>query len=165
MTIEEIRHYRDGKCIWSECDIPNIWHDDGQEFLLSLAFDTDGGIAVPTNYYLGLDNRTTLAATDTLTDLTGEPSTNGYIRQPLSPSTGFVVGTTGGNVSAVSGIGTFVATISQWGPVQNLFFATTNLDPDPSGFLISSASLGSSRTVISGESISVRITLSFSACA
>jgi hypothetical protein len=170
MTISEIKHYHDGECIWSEYNIPNIWHNEGQTFLLSTAFDLDSGVTIPTNYYLGLDNRTTLAEGDTLTDLTGEPTSggqpifNGYNRQALSATTGFVVGDKAGTITATSAVGTFVATVSQWGPVTNLFLTTTNLNPPTGHFLVASGALGSERTVVAGDFITVRINLSFGGC-
>ena len=162
MTIEEIKHFdKNGKCVWEEHDIPNIWHTNGQQFILSVAFDTNGGLSVPTNYYVGLDNRDTLTAGDTLSDLTGEPTTNGYTRQPLSSTTGFSVQLTGGVMKAVSGLANFVATAGDWGPVKNLFLSSSLTN---SGTLISSAALSGPRNVLAGGSMSVRVSLSLAAC-
>ncbi len=162
MTIDEIKHFdNNGKCIWEEHDIPNIWHTNGQQFILSVAFDTDGSFSVPTDYFVGLDNRTALDADDTLSDLAGEPSTNGYVRQPLSSTDGFSVQLTGGAIKAVSGIANFVATAGEWGPVRNLFLSTSLTN---SGVLISSAALSGPRSVTAGGSLSVRVSLSLAAC-
>ncbi len=162
MTVEEIKHFNSsGKCIWENRDIPNIWHTNGQQFVLSVAFDTDGSFSVPTDYYVGLDNRTTLDAGDTLADLVSEPSTNGYVRQPISSTAGFSVQLTGGVIKAVSGIANFVATGGQWGPIRNLFLSTSL---SSGGVLISSAALSGPRTVTAGESLSVRVSLSLAAC-
>jgi hypothetical protein len=161
MTID-VKHFRNGKCIWSAENLPNVWHQEGQEFLLANAFDTDGGIAtIPDQYYLGLDDRSTLAEEDTLADLNNEPASNGYARQALSSVTGFAIGLVDSRMTAQSGIATFVATIGPWGPVANAFLTTSI---DNSGYLIASVALSSRRTVVSSDAISVRINLSFSSC-
>jgi hypothetical protein len=157
----DIYHFRNGKCIWSGLKLPNIWHSEGQEFVLAVAFDTDSGITVPSSYYIGLDDRSTLAETDGLSDLDDEPSTNGYARQALSSVTGFVVAMQDSRMTARSGIATFVATTGSWGPVRNAFLSTTL---NNTGYLIASIALSSRRTIISGDSISVRLNLSFANC-
>lgn len=160
MLIKEVNHYDNNEnVIWSEKNLPNIWHDEGQEFILFIAFDIDEGVEVPSQYYLGLDNRTTLSGSDDLDSLIGEPTTNGYARQSLSSSNGFTISPT--TTTAVSGIKTFVASVGSWGPVKNVFLATTL---DNTGRLISSVSLGGERTILAGESIAIRINLSLSGC-
>lgn len=161
MHVEEIRHYRNGKCIWEAVNLPNVWHVEGQEFLLSTAFNLDSGIEVPDQYYLGLDNRTTIQASDTISDVTSEPTGNGYVRQAFSSTTGFVVALKNGRMTATSGIATFVATGDSWGPIQNVFLTTA---ADDTGFLIATTNLGGEQTVQAGDSVSVRINLSFAGC-
>jgi len=160
MTVD-VKHFRNGKCIWSAENLPNNWHQEGQEFVLANVFDTDGGVTIPDQYYLGLDDRSSLAEEDTLDDLDNEPSSNGYARQAISSATGFAVGLVGSRMTATSGIGTFVATIGPWGPVANVFLATSL---DNSGYIIASVALSSRRTVTTSEAISVRVNLSFSSC-
>ena len=162
MTIEEIKHYdKDGNCIWEEYDLPNIWHITGQQFVLSVAFDTDGDFSIPSSYYAGVDARSTLAGDDTLDSITDEPSTNGYARQAISSTTGFSVSLTGGVMKAVSGLIAFAASGGTWGPVTNMFFATTS---DDSGTLITSVALSGSRIVAAGEILTVRVNLSLAGC-
>ena len=164
MTITEIKHYRNGECIWFAENIGNTWHLDGQEFVLANSFATNMGITVPANYYVGLDNRSTINATDTLPISIGtslEPQGNGYQRYALSSTTGFVVGLNNGSIIARSGICTFTANTNSWNiPVSNVFLASTI---DNTGHLIASSALPSSNfNVLAGESITVRLTLSFS---
>jgi len=161
LTLLEVKHYRDGKCIWEEHNIPNTWHNEGQEFVLANSFDTDFGTSIPDYYYLALDNRTTLSATDTMASITGEPTSNGYERVAISSSAGFVIGAESGVVEATSAIVTFVATIGSWGPVRNAFLTTRD---DNGGYLIASAALSSIRTVNPGDSITIRINLSLAGC-
>ena len=163
MTIVEIKHLRNGECIWSEENIGNTWHQDGQEFVLANSFATNMGITVPANYYVGLDNRGSISVLDTLQiTISGvgvEPSGNGYSRQPLSSTTGFALGPDGSNnIVARSSILTFSAA-GNWTSVKNVFLATTT---DNSGHLISSGPLSSTRTLVAGDAITVRLTLSFS---
>lgn len=159
MTIKEVKHFKDGKCIWENYDIPNLWHSEGQEFMLAIAFSRNHGLSVPNNYYLGLDNRSAITEGQTLADLVNEPTGNGYIRQGLSSTSSFSVGVNESNeIVAVSGIITFVATISPgWGPIRNAFLTTS---ADSSGKLISTAHIGGMQSLSEGSSLSFRINLS-----
>jgi len=164
MTILEIKHYRGDECIWEAREIPNLLHSGGEEFILKVCFDTDAGPTIPDFYYLGTDNRTTILSGDTLEDLSGEPAANvnGYDRQALSSMVGFSVATSGTSQRATTGIVSFNAIGGQWGPVQNIFLATTE---DDTGYLLATASLSSARTVLPGESLTVRFGLSLQDCA
>lgn len=162
MMVETVQHFRDGKCIWEAHDLPNVFHLDGQQFVLQNSFDTDGDLAtVPSQYYLGLDDRDNLSEGDDLEQIDAEPSSNGYARQSISSSSGFSVGLKSGTMTATSGIVSFIATSGPWGPVQNVFLATSI---DGTGTLIASTGLSARRTVLAGDSISVRINLSLSGC-
>ncbi len=111
--------------------------------------------------YLGLDNRDNLSEADDISQIDGEPSTNGYARQAMSSTTGFAVGLQSGVMTATSGIVSFAATVGSWGPVTNVFLVTSI---DSSGTLIASTGLSATRTVLLGDAISVRINLSLSGC-
>lgn len=161
MTILEIKHYREDKVIWESQNIPNIFHESGERFLFSVAFDTDGGYTVPTFYYIGLDNRTTIAYDDDIGSVTSEPSSNGYGRQTASSSSGFGITLTDGRIRATSGILTFSAIGGTWGPVQNVFLATSI---DSSGILIATSALSSPRTLNNGDHLTVRFKLAFDSC-
>ena len=162
MTIEEIRHFdQDGNCIWEDFDLPNVWHNEGQQFVLSVAFDTDGEFSVPVNYYVGLDDRTTTAVDDTLLDITDEPASNGYARQSISSTSGFVVSLSSTKMKAISSVINFSASGGPWGPVSQVFLATTS---DNSGTLISTVELNGERTVTNGQTLSVRVNLSLGSC-
>ena len=136
----------------------SILHDEGEQFLLSVLFS---GLAMPTNIYLGLDNRTTLAATDTLASLVGEPTVNGYARQPVGSSS-FTVVPTSGAYQANSPIVTFSASGGSWGPVNNLFMSTSL---DNTGKIIASVTLNQANlTLISGQIMRIRMGLSLRDC-
>lgn len=163
LRIEEIKHLdSDGTILWKQEGINNIFHKDGQQFVLSVAFATGAGITIPTNYYLGLDNRTTPSLTDILSSLSAEPTQNGYLRQAVSSANGFSVSVSNdGNYRATSSVATFSASGGAWGPVRNLFLTTSSTS---TGYLISSAQLDTPRTVLDGQTLTMRISVGLVNC-
>lgn len=161
LKILEVQHKKGDKVLWESFNIPNTLHLSGEEFILSALFRSASGIVVPSFYYLGMDNRSTIDVSDNMESLTTEPSGNGYSRQAVSSATGFTVeqftisGDTSGLLHwrAKTQIVAFTASGGSWGPVSNVFL--TNLI-DNSGYLISTASLGTTRTVASGETLTFR---------
>jgi len=120
---------------------------------------------IPTDYYFGLDKRTTIREEDNLASLLDEPENafNGYARQPVASSGQFVVDTSEGHYYARSPILHFSAIGGSWGPVRNLFLSTT-IQSDYDGFLVASVPLTQTVTVTDGQSISVRMGLSLKDC-
>lgn len=162
MRILEVQHLRDGKVIWEAKNLPNTFHLDGEEFMLTTNFKSTGGITVPSFYYLGLDNRSTVLNTDNMASVTSEPTGNGYSRQPISSATGFTIEQytrldASVHWQAISSIVAFSASGSQWGPVTNVFLTNAI---DGTGYLISTAPLGVTRNVEPGEAITFRFALS-----
>lgn len=163
MKVLEIQHWRDGKVIWEEKNIRNLFHIEGESYLLRAAFagGRDSSV-IPDNYYLGLDNRVTVTAGDTIDSLIGEPGANGYDRQSVSSSGDFtVVLNEDGHYRAVSVIVAFQATSGSWGPVQNIFL-TDKIDN--SGSLISSVRFSIPITVNGGDSVTMRMSMSLRDC-
>lgn len=164
LRILEVQHKRDDKVIWEAFDIPNTLHLEGEEFMLSALFRSTSGIVVPSFYYLGMDNRSTVSISDNMSSLTTEPSGNGYSRQAVSSATGFTIeqftipGDTSGLLHwrAKTQIIAFTASGGSWGPVSNVFL--TNLI-DNSGYLISTASLGTTRSVAPSDTLTFRFAL------
>lgn len=155
LKILEIQHIRDGKVIWEDHDILNLLHTEGEQFLLTCCFENNGTV-VPTDYYFGLDARSSLAAGDNMATISSlEPSGNGYSRQTVSSNGGFTVQLVGSYYRAVGSIVTFSAT-GTYGPVRNLFLTNKS---DNSGYLISSAELSSPVTFASGDSVALRMSL------
>jgi hypothetical protein len=158
MKVLEIQHLRNGKILYQEKNILNTLHVEGEEFLLSVCFL---GLSVPSAYYLGLDNRTTIAASDTLAGITSEPSGGGYVRATATPPGDFSLSLTdAGNNQIISPIVTFRAT-GAWTTVSNLFLATTS---DSSGYLLGSAALSESLNMISGDMVNMRLGLALKDC-
>lgn len=155
MKILQIEHIRDNVVIWQQHNLRNILHLLGEQFILSVLFN---GMTIPTQWYLGLDNRTTPAASDTITSLVGEPATNGYARQTV-PVDSFVVSLSDTAYVATSPIISFSATGAAWGPVSNLFLTTAT---GSTGVLVSTAALGQSITVNAGDSVRMRMAFQLS---
>lgn len=164
LKILEIQQWRDDQVIWEARNINNLLHLEGEEFLLRAAF-TGGqsSTVIPVNYYLGLENRSTLSIEDTLNTLLTEPSTNGYTRQIVHSSGDFtaVVNQVTGHWQAVSPIVAFRASGGNWGPVQNLFLCTS---VDNSGLLISSVRLPTAITVTAGDQVTMRMAITLRDC-
>ena len=165
MKIDEIvQKDQTGKTIYKEENIYNILHAQGEERILSAVFigGPTNNTYIPTNYYLGLDNRATITTDQTLASLSGEPAGSGYSRQPASSVTGFSIVNNGGIYQARSNIIIFAAISGSWGPVVNLFL--TDASSGTSGNLYSTAVLSSPIILSSGETISVRFSLALKNC-
>ena len=165
MKIDEIvQKDQYGKEIYREENIYNILHAQGEMKILSAVFigGPTNNAYIPANYYLGLDNRATIAVDQTLASLAGEPSGTGYSRQPVSSTTGFSIVANGNVYQARSNIVIFAAVSGSWGPVSNLFL--TDASSGTTGFLYSTAVLTSPIILSAGETISVRFSMALKNC-
>lgn len=155
MTILEIAHVRDGRVVWQARDLPNTLHFKGEELLLKAIFEA--AVLSPTLYF-GMDARPTPANNNVMSDLRGEPTGAGYLRVGVLRGSGKFTTeeNASGHYRSLTEIMTFTASVSDWGPVTNLF-ATDHADN--SGVLIATAPLGQAITVIAGDSILVRMGL------
>ena len=146
---------RFSRLLWGEVG-HNIFHDEGEEWLLDVAFTETA--SVPAAFYIGLDNRGSLAEGDALTDLSGEPSGNGYARKAVnSDDTDWTVSQDSGDYQALSKTVTFTASGGSIGPVTKGFLCT--VATGTSGVLINSKALSQERTLASGESLNVSMAL------
>lgn len=159
MKVLEVQHLsKDGEVLYREGKILNLLHTEGEEFIVSALFAAE---EIPENYYLGLDNRTVLDDADTLSSLISEPTVNSYERQPADSTAWAAIVNNDGYFQANSPIVTFRAIGGSWGPVRNIFLATSD---DASGFLISSAALSNPLTVANGEQVSMRLGFAMRDC-
>jgi len=134
--------------------LPNIWHDEGEEFAIKVLFNET--LSVPANYYIGLDNRGSLAEDDTLPP-TGEPTGTGYARQAVaSDDTDFTASQVAGNWQTKTKEVTFTAGAGGWTQVSNMFICTTS---DDTGKLLCSVPMSASYTLADGESLKVDMTI------
>jgi hypothetical protein len=148
----------DGTVLFEQKNILNTLHLNGEEYALSVLF---AGMAIPTNYYVGLDARAVPAVADTMSSLVNEPTTNGYFRQPVSSTTGFLLQQNGLIWQATSSVVQYVATGGSWGPVTNIWLTTR---PDNLGVLVCTSILDQAVTLNSGESILMRIGMALQNC-
>lgn len=156
MKIIEAQHIRDGKVIWEAKNLYNLLHAGGELFFLTCCFENDGTFP-PDQYYFGLDNRPSLSVDDMMTDLVDEPIGNGYLRQSVSSSSGFTIDIVNNVYRASSQIIVFSATTGSWGPATTLFLTTRS---DNDGVLLASAPLSNEISLESGDSFSMRMSLS-----
>lgn len=162
MKVLEVQHLdTDGKLLWEEKNLRNLLHGEGEAFILEILFV---GGSIPTNYHLGLDNRTEITRDDTLvvTQAT-EPTFSGfgYDRNIVPSSNSFTLAESGGVFQATSPIIAFSASGGDWGPVSNLFLTDR---ADNNGALISSVKLSNTVTVVDGQTINVRIAMTLRDC-
>lgn len=149
----------EGKVLFAEKNIRNMLHDAGEEFILKVLF---GGVAVPSNYYVGLDARTSLSASSLISELYGpEPASNAYERQRIQNSNFAVTAGSSGGRKATSPALLFKAIGGSWGPVKNIFLCT-GLGYSTNVTLISSASLSRTITVSDGEIITMKMAMTLS---
>jgi hypothetical protein len=163
LRIEEMQHLAaDGTVLRKEEKIHNLLHLEGEEFLLRAAF-TGGQVSsvIPANYYVGLDNRASIADTDTMDDLVGEPVAFGYERQAIASSGDFVINFEEDHYLALSPVVIFSGVAGGWGPVSHLFFTDRE---NNTGSLISTATFASSFEVAAGESITLRVSMLLRDC-
>lgn len=165
MILDFFQLWENNKVIYEEKNIPNLLHVGGETQILNALFlgGSTSNAYIPTTYYMGLDNRLTLSATDTLSTLSGEPTAGvGYARFGVSATGGFTIETSGTTVLAKTPILTFSATGSSWGPVKNIFL--TNVGSGTSGVLYSSVALSNAVTVTAGNSITLRFSMALKNC-
>jgi hypothetical protein len=163
MKILEIQQIRNNKVIWEEKNVNNTLHTLGERFFLKCCFENDPDASPrfpPQNYYLGLDNRSTVDVTDTISSLIDEPTnTNGYLRKPVSSLNGFSLELVNDIYRATSEIVSFNASGGGWGPVSKIFLTNTSTDTTET-VLLATASLSSAITLSSGDAVNMRMALS-----
>ena len=159
MTVLEMEHLdSSGAVLHREENVRNMLHDAGEDFILKVLF---GGTTLPANYYIGLDSRTSLVASTTISQLYGpEPTSNAYERQRIQ-SDNFSVTTGQSSHKATSPAILFKAVGGSWGPVKNIFLST-GLGYAAGVVLVSSASLSRTITVSAGEIITMKMAMSLS---
>jgi hypothetical protein len=147
------KHYgKDGNLLWQQDwkDGHNNLADKGEENMLDVYFR--GGTA-PASFEIGLFNDTPVD-TDDVSDLTGEPSTNGYARQALARnSTDFpTLALDSGDYQVTSKEVTFSASGGSWGPVTYACLIYVN---GATKKLIAYEALSQSRTLADGETLTI----------
>lgn len=153
------QHFRRGSLLMAGANLPNIWHDEGEEYLVKVAFSEE--LSVPANHYIGLDDRVALAEADVLTSLSGEPAVGGYARQAVpTTAVGYTASQVAGNWQAKTTTETFTPSGANYPAVRNCFL--TDQASGTVGDLYCSIALSASRTVLDGDSLNVDMTISIS---
>lgn len=162
MRVIEISHFgTDGGLLHREEDLRNTIHAQGEELILKILF---AGESVPPSYYVGLDFRSAIDRTQTISDLFGwEPTANAYSRQAVESNNFSVINSSSGRKQANSPTLLFRASGGSWGPVRNIFLATA-LGYGTNSILISSVPLSTSISVADGEVITMRMSMALSSC-
>lgn len=156
---EFLIHNQNYEIIYKEENIHNILHQEGELLILNTMFLNS---TPPSSFYIGLDNRSTLGFANNLTDLSGEPYSNGYARQQILPAQFTISLTSGSNYQVTGPIVNFVATLGNWGPVQNLFLTTVSTGTG--GILISSARLSQPVSLSPPNIVSMKFSFALSNC-
>jgi len=140
---------KNGKIISIE-ERQNALADEGEQNMLDQYFR---GQNAPAGFFIRLVNDTPVE-TDSLSDLTGEPSGNGYTPQALARSAvGFpTLALDNGDFQITSATVTFTASGGSIGPVSHAILATSS---DNTGRHIAFVALSQSRTMADGESLDV----------
>lgn len=133
--------------------IRNALADEGEKAMLDQFLRA---LNAPAGFYLGLCNDTLVDA-DTLVDILGEPSANGYARQAITrDATGWpVLALDAGDWQAISKLVTFTASGGTIGPVNTMFLCDAL--SGTTGKHFAWASLSQTRTLLDGESLGCKM--------
>lgn len=141
-----------GEVLWRSDWMDNALANEGEQDILEGFFRAG---TIPTNFYIGLINDSTIAETDTLATMVGEPSGNGYARQL---TTFGATSLQGGDYETTSTQETFTASGGTIGPVD--YAILTDVSTGTAGSLIAYVALSTPRTLADGDSLNVDLTIS-----
>ena len=151
----------DGQLKWADLGLHNLMPDEGEQWLLEVAFSEVQ--SVPAAFQIGLTDQVASNIDEATTEATiadgtdgVEPSANGYARQPVnSDGTDWTVALDAGDYRAVSKVVTFTASggsIPPSGAVDFMFLAT-----GAAGKLISAVALSTGRVILDGDNLNTSI--------
>lgn len=148
-----------GNIRWEEINIHNLLHDEGEESILKAIFSE--AYTVPANYFIGLDDRVTIAEADSLTDLSGEPVVGSYARLAVaSDAIDFTVSIDSNDWQAATKTVTFTPSGANYPSVRNMFLC--DVVSGTSGKLFASVALSQARVVLDGDSLDTSLTIKLS---
>lgn len=159
---------QNGQLIYRENKRPNLLHYEGEQYILSAAFNTALEFAVPPVLYIGIDSRNKLTPKDTLATVTkSEMKGASYSRIPIATGGGFipswekalvVEGKTDDPVFVLNATATFTAKGEDMGQVKNYFLAT--VAEGSNGLLLVSSSLRKPFDLDKGYKLTVGMSVS-----
>ncbi len=165
--------WNDKGMVWQEDIGQNVWHDEGEQYILSACFATNyaGYGAARGTLYIGLDCRTAIAEGDTLASLLTEPaSASNYQRQALVTSGSgaagqdFVLSQPAAAWQFASKSQVFSASTSSWGTIRAVFLTdhATATATGTNQHLLCSLATSTPRIVNSGETLNTWMSLGIS---
>lgn len=134
--------------------------DEGEEAILASYFRGDAVGEPSGDFFLRLCDEA-IVDTDGLSDISSEPSGNGYAGQAIEQSAvGWpTLALDAGDFKATSNTVTFTASGGSFSAVSRMYLATTS---DNAGRLIAHASLGAQRIVDDGQSLQCTLSIKLS---
>lgn len=142
----------EGDILWKQGWTENALANEGEQYMLETSFRNGTN---HTTFYIGLINDATIAETDTLATMAGEPSGNGYARILTTFAAATLVS---GDYETDSDQETFTASGGSIGPVDHAFL--TEVASGTAGDFLAYVPLSTSRTMADGESLNVTVTIS-----
>ncbi len=151
----------DGSVRWAEYGLPNLMPDEGEQWLLQVAFSEEAAVPAAFEVGLTLDNAGGIDEFTTETTVADgvdgtEPSGNGYARQALnSDAVDWTVELDAGDYWARSIVVTFTAAggpIPVAGNVDFMFLTTGG-----AGILVAAVALSIARSIPDGDSLNTSI--------
>lgn len=147
----------EGNVLFKKENINNVLQYEGQTLILSCMF---GSETVPTDYYVGLDNRSVVNVSDTMANIQLEPSGYGYARQSLTRNSNFDIQSSE-PPKALSSTITFSATGGSY-TATDMFLCT--VQTGDSGKLISTVQFGTTITVSPTNLVSMKFAMVLNGC-
>lgn len=150
-TIWKFEHTdKDGNVLWESDWMENALTDAGEEAILNQVFSKS--VSAVTTWYMGLINDSTIAETDTLATMVGEPSGNGYARQVTTFGDSAL---DAGDHQTTSTQETFTASGGAIGPVDHAILC--DVVSGSAGVLYVYVPLSVSRTMNDGDSLNCTV--------
>ena len=153
-SLYEVQCFRDGSLLWEE-SVYNLITTVGKNALLDRTFFS--GLVTPT-WYVGLVDTTSFsqfAATDTMSSHSGWIENDDYDEAARPAYT--VVAASSGSMSNDASRALF--SMNAIADIKGAFLTTVSTKNGTTGILYGEAAFGTSRNVVSGDVLSIKITL------
>jgi len=145
--------------IWVQDVALNSMFNDGEQLVLNLIF---ANLCTINHFNVRLVRNLPLV-TNHLSDLIGEPTSNGYapcrLNREISQSGWTSISLLNGYFQAVSAECEFFATGAGWGPVQYAILTSVSNDSVPVETALAFVKLSQSRTLVNGNTTTITYTV------
>lgn len=146
----------DGEIKWED-EFPNVVTDVGKQGLLNIYFR--GTVAIGSTWYLGLKNTGTPAATDTMLSH-GTWTENATYSNSTRPTWTSAAASGTGTVTITNSASAAVFNINGTTTIFGCFLTSDSTKSGTSGTLFSAADFAASRSVLSGDTLTVTYSIS-----